>query len=120
MADETILEKAVALIPGVGSSKSKKLTAAQRHKQLLAIQKKLQTLAKDIESLADHVAEEVKSALPGKKSGGTAARKPATAKKPPAAKKAAPAKKPASKTAAKPAAAPKKKPAASRKTAKTG
>ena len=141
MADETILDKAVALIPGMGSSKSKKLTASQRHKQLQAIQKKLAMLAKDIEALADHVGEEVKEALgKGKPAGASSAsrkapsaktssaRKPLAASKPgagnsgasnsgaakpAAAKKAAPAAKPAKTAGGKAAAA--SKPAASSK-----
>ena len=143
MADETILDKAVALIPGMGSSKSKKLTASQRHKQLQAIQKKLAMLAKDIEALADHVGEEVKEALgKGKPAGASSAsrkapsaktssaRKPLAASKPGAsnsgaakpasAKKAAPAAKPAKTAggkagaASKPAASSKRKPAAAK------
>ena len=126
MADETILDKAVALIPGIGSSKSRKLTPAQRHKQLQAIQKKLATLAKDIEALADHVAEEAREALArGKPASGAPARKPAgkpaATKKPSAATKASPARKSsAGKSAAAPKPAPGKKPAAKNKTAKAG
>ena len=118
MADETIIDKAIALIPGVGGSK-KKSSAAQRHKQLQAIQKKLATLASDVEKLAVHVADEAKNAVTGKK---TPAKKPASK---PAAKAAAkPARAPARKTAAakpastarKPAASPRKKPAAKKST----
>jgi len=117
MADETIIDKAVALIPGVGASK-RKTTAAQRHKQLQAIQKKLATLARDVEKLAAHIADEAKDAVGAR----PAARKPA-ARKPAArtaaaTKPAAAAKKPAQ--GRKPASAPRRKPSPARKTAKAG
>jgi hypothetical protein len=111
MADESILEKAAALIPGVGSGR-KKSSAAQRHKQLQAIQRKLATLAKDVEKLASHIAEDARDAVTRK----APARRPAAKK--PSAKPAAAARKPAG-SAKKPAAASRKKPAA-RKPAKAG
>jgi hypothetical protein len=112
MADESILEKAAALIPGVGSSR-KKSSATQRHKQLQAIQRKLATLAKDVEKLAVHIADDARDAVTRK----APARKPA-AKKPSSAKPAAAAKRPAG-SAKKPAAISRKKPAA-KKPAKAG
>jgi len=114
MADETIIDKAMALIPGVGGAK-KKTSAAQRHKHLQAIQKKLAALASDVEKLAAHVADEARDAVSGKKA---PAKKAAATPTP----KPKPAKAPASKPAAaakKPVAAAKKKPTAARKTAKT-
>jgi hypothetical protein len=114
MAEDTIIDKAMALIPGVGGTK-KKSSAAQRHKQLQAIQKKLAALASDVEKLAVHVADEAKNTVTGRK---------APAKKPASKPAAKPAKAPARKTAAakpaastkKPAASPKKKPAAKKST----
>jgi hypothetical protein len=118
MADETIIDKAMALIPGVGGAK-KKTSAAQRHKHLQAIQKKLAALASDVEKLAAHVAEEAKDVVTGKKAPAQkAAAKPAAKPKP---AKATAAKTAAAKPAAaakKPAASPKKKPAAATKAAK--
>ena len=58
MADESILERAAALIPGVGKSK-----AGSRQKQLETIHKKLAALAKDVETLAATIAAEAKEAM---------------------------------------------------------
>ena len=41
MADDTIIDKAMALLPGGGAKKKRANASAARHKQLGAIQKKL-------------------------------------------------------------------------------
>jgi hypothetical protein len=46
MADETIIDKAMALMPGRGSGKKRISASAARQKQLAAIQKKLATLSR--------------------------------------------------------------------------
>ena len=100
MADETIIEKAIALLPGTGGSKKKRASAsATRHKQLGAIQKKLAALSRNVEKLAVTIAKDAKKAVSPKPS----AKKPATRKTParkPSAKKPA-ARKPASRKRAK-------------------
>jgi hypothetical protein len=65
MADETILDKAMALIPGVGTPKKRKL-AASRQAQLAAVKKNLAKLAKDVQKLATMIEREGKKPMPAK------------------------------------------------------
>jgi len=97
MADETIIEKAMALLPGSGSKKKRASASAARHKQLGVIQKKLAALSAHVEKLAATIATDAKKAVSkptAKKPAArkTPGRKPAAKK--PAAKKAASAKRP--------------------------
>ncbi len=89
MADETFMERAIALLPGSDSGKKKRASAsAARHKQLGAIQKKLAVLSRNVEKLAATIAKDAKKAVSSK----PAAKKPATRRAParkPAAKKPA-------------------------------
>lgn len=93
MADETIIDKAMALLPGSGTKKKRATAGAARHKQLGAIQKKLAALSKNVEKLAATIAADARKAVSSK----PAVKKPAARKAPakkPAAKKPAPAKRP--------------------------
>jgi len=83
MADETIVDKAMAMLPGGTRRKS---ASDARKKQLAVIEKKLATLAKDVEKLAALIAADAGKALAGrggkKPAGGKApARKPAATRK---------------------------------------
>lgn len=114
MADESILDKAAALIPGVGGGKGK---ADSRRKQLEAIHKKLAALAKDVEKLAATIATETKDA--GRKS---AAKKPvakAGTAAPKASSKAAPTKTPRRASSAKASAEPASEPKVAKTRKKT-
>jgi hypothetical protein len=110
MADETLIDKAIALIPGVGGPAKKRKPAKKRAgssaSTLATVQKQLAALVKHVEQLAGLVKSEGKKA-PAKKAPAkrAAAKKPAARKAPakraaPAAKKPA-ARKPAAKRAAK-------------------
>jgi hypothetical protein len=82
MADETIVDKAMAMLPG---GKKRKSMADARKKQLAVVEKKLATLARDVEKLAALIAADAGRALSGRGGGKPAvpkapARKPAKAK----------------------------------------
>ena len=77
MADETIIEKAMALLPGSGAKKKRASAGAARQTQLGVIQKKLAALSKHVEKLAATIAADAKQAVSSR----PAAKKPA-AKKP--------------------------------------
>jgi hypothetical protein len=65
MADETIIDKAIALIPGVSPKKRRKpakTKPADHRKHLSAIQKNLAALAKDVEKLATVITGRAKAA----------------------------------------------------------
>lgn len=95
MADETIIDKAMALLPGSGAKKNRASASAARHKQLGAIQKKLATLSKNVEKLAATIAADAKKAVSAKPAAKTPDARRTPARKPTAAKKPAGAKKPA-------------------------
>jgi hypothetical protein len=78
MADETIIDKAMALLPGSGTKKRRATAAAMRQKQLGAIQRKLATLSKNVEKLAATIAADAKKAVPSRRAG----KKPPTRKAP--------------------------------------
>ena len=89
MADETIIEKAMALLPGSGGKKKRASASEARQKQLAAILKKLASLSAHVEKLAATIAADaehaVKSVTPAKKAparkpGGA---RPAASRKPP-------------------------------------
>ena len=79
MADETIIEKAMALLPGGGSAKKRASAAATRNKLIGAIQRKLAAVAKNVEKLAGQIKAE------GKKAAGKTSKRPPP-KRPPARK----------------------------------
>lgn len=97
MADESIIDKAIALIPGVAPKKRKtpaKAAAANHQTHLKAIQKSLAALVKDVEKLAAMVGSKAKAAekkVVGAKTTKTskASRASKSAKKPAARKTAA-------------------------------
>ena len=81
MAEESMLDKAMALLPGVGSTKAraKPKSHAQR---LSAVQKSLAKLAKDVEKLSGIIASQVKKAPPAtKRAAKTPAARKTTARK---------------------------------------
>lgn len=78
MADKTIIDKAMALLPGTGTKKKRVSAHAARQKQLAAIQKKLGTLSKRVEKLAATIAADAKKAASAKPAG----KKPAARKAP--------------------------------------
>ena len=83
MADETIIEQAMALLPGRGARKKRASAAATRQKQLEAIQRKLAAVAKNVEKLVGQIKAEEKKAAgkkTSKKPTARKARKPATKK----------------------------------------
>ena len=78
MAEETVLEQAMALLPGRGAKKKRASATAMRNRQLGAIQKKLAAVAKNVEKLAYQIEAE------GKKRAGNRGSKKPTARKSPA------------------------------------
>ena len=67
MADETIIDKAMALLPGQRRRRRSVPSAhAARQKQLGAIQKKLAALSKNVEKLAATIAADAKKAVSSK------------------------------------------------------
>ena len=84
MADETIIEKAMALLPGGGSTKKRGTSAAAtRNKQLAAIQRKLAAVAKNVEKLTGQIKAEGKKAAGKKTTKKPTGRKHQRASRPP-------------------------------------
>ena len=88
MADETIIDKAMALLPGTGAKKKRASASEARHKQLGAIQKKLAALSKNVEKLAATIAADAEKAVGSVTGKKKPAAKTTPAKKPAAAKSA--------------------------------
>jgi uncharacterized protein YlxW (UPF0749 family) len=89
MADETLIDKAMALLPTGRTAKKRPSAAAVRQKQLTAIQRKLATLARNVEKLAGQISAERKKAATAKKASKNPAAQKASARKPVARKPAA-------------------------------
>jgi hypothetical protein len=84
MADETIVDKAMAMLPG---GRKRNSASDARKKQLAVVERKLATLARDVEKLAALIAADAGKALSGRGGGKkptvpkAPARKPAKPKK---------------------------------------
>lgn len=71
MAEESMLDKAIALIPGVSPAKKRRSSAASaaatRRKQLATVKANLAKLARDVQKLATMLGGEGKKAAPAKR-----------------------------------------------------
>jgi hypothetical protein len=85
VADESILDQALSLIPGMGTKTKRTPRAPSREKQLSSIQTSLAKLTKDVEKLAKFIGGKSTSSksAPGKRtSAKTRKRSAPTAKRP--------------------------------------